>query len=79
MKRLALLVLALGLSAPVPATTGFCEGFEDGYKAGWCYQESYCLEPLSPLCPLPKLGEDGYQDGYNRGFVTGIQARSARG
>lgn len=50
----------------------FCDGWEDGYKEGYCYGKGFgCLEPLAPLCPLPRLGEDGYKDGYNRGFLKG--------
>lgn len=54
---------------------GFCEGWEAGYVAGYCYQKYSCLEPLVPLCPLPRLGEDNYQGGYNRGFLVGLNAR----
>lgn len=57
------------------ADDAFCDGWEAGYKSGYCYQKSYCLEPLSPLCPLPRLGEDGYNAGYNRGFLAGLSAR----
>ena len=53
----------------------FCSGWEDGYAAGYCYQDYSCLAPLVPLCPLPRLGEDTYQGGYNRGFIAGMRAR----
>jgi hypothetical protein len=53
----------------------FCDGWKDGYKAGYCYRQYACLEPLVPLCPLPRLGEDTYKDGYNRGFLAGLNAR----
>lgn len=32
-------------------------------------------ESLVQLCPLPKLGEDSYQNGYNRGFRAGLGPR----
>lgn len=50
----------------------FCAGFEAGYVAGYCYGKNYCIEPLTPLCPLPRLGEETYMDGYNRGFLVGL-------
>lgn len=62
-------------SAPASADTPFCDGWAAGYVAGYCYQQYSCLEPLVPLCPLPRLGEDGYKDGYNRGFLAGLNAR----
>ena len=57
-------------------SSSYCEGWEDGYKEGWCYGQGYgCLEPLVPLCPLARLGEDGYKDGYHRGFLKGKKDR----
>ncbi|MFH1771358.1 MAG: hypothetical protein ABH872_00905 [Candidatus Omnitrophota bacterium] len=62
----------------VEADNGFCTGYQDGYAAGWCYQDNFCIEPIPPICPIPKIGENGYQDGYNRGFLDGLRARSKR-
>jgi hypothetical protein len=50
----------------------FCNGWVVGYKAGYCYEEFACIPPSAPLCPAPRLGEYGYMDGYNRGFVQGF-------
>ncbi|MGA2091777.1 MAG: hypothetical protein ABSH16_00010 [Sedimentisphaerales bacterium] len=58
--------------------SGFCEGWENGWKAGYCYGDTYCMAPLAPLCPLPRLGEDSYQGGYNRGFIAGINEAERR-
>ena len=56
--------------------TSYCEGWDAGYKAGWCYDQDYgCIDPIVPLCPLAKYGKDSYQDGYNRGFVAGKAAK----
>ena len=57
---------------------GFCEGYDDGYVEGWCYQVQNCLEPIPPICPLPVLEEDinSYRDGYNRGFKEGLEDRN---
>lgn len=55
--------------------SAFCEGWEDGYVDGWCYEVPHCLDPLVPLCPLPRINEDGYKGGYNRGFLQGLKDR----
>ena len=53
--------------------TEYCDGWADGYSAGYCYNSGYaCIPRIAPLCPLPKLGKDSYQDGYNRGFLRGM-------
>lgn len=61
--------------ASIASASAFCDGWEDGYKARYCYRQYACLPPLVPLCPLPRLGEETYQDGYNRGFLAGLNAR----
>jgi hypothetical protein len=66
---------AFGGAAPATAQTGFCAGWADGYGEGYCYEQYACLRPLTPLCPLPRLGESSYQDGYNRGFMVGLANR----
>lgn len=70
MRKIILLVL-IGITL-VSTYTDFCEGYRIGYKQGYCYGEQFCLSPLTPLCPLPDLGERGFQDGYNRGFLDGL-------
>jgi hypothetical protein len=77
-KLLIALMLTISIAQATRDNSGFCAGWEDGYKSGWCYQEMYCLPPLTPLCPLPRLGEDSYQGGYNRGFIQGINDRGRR-
>lgn len=71
-----IILLVLAFSAPDESAikTDFCEGFEEGYKEGWCYNEGDdCLEPITPECPIPKITEssDSYKDGYNRGYTKG--------
>ena len=53
----------------------FCDGFEAGYKAGWCYEIFGCIEPITPLCPMPEINETSYKDGYNRGFLRALEER----
>ncbi len=73
---LVLAVPAIVLLAPAEArASGFCDGWEAGYKAGYCYGQFACLPPLVPLCPLERLGESTYMDGYNRGFLAGLNDR----
>jgi len=78
-KSLALSIiflLAVLFIAPTPSSAdSFCAGWHDGFIAGYCYQNDFCLEPLVPLCPLPNINEDSYQDGYGRGFLAGLSAR----
>jgi len=54
------------------AYSSFCRGYENGYKEGYCYQNFSCITPITPICPIPYIGEDGYSDGYNRGFMDGV-------
>lgn len=55
--------------------SSFCEGFKQGYKDGYCYRIVNCLEPMTPMCPMPKMGETTYKHGYNRGFLRGMSDR----
>lgn len=69
-------VLSLVLVPEAHANGDYCEGFQDGYAEGWCYEEFGCIKPIPPICPIPRIGEQGYQDGYNRGFQTGTRAKA---
>lgn len=53
----------------------YCDGFSDGYKAGWCYEIPNCVTPIVPACPAKKVNEYTYKDGYNRGFSTALSDR----
>lgn len=66
-----LAVLLVGSFIAVADDT-YCDGYRNGYNAGYCYGERYCLKPLRPLCPLPEIGKRDYMDGYNRGFLDGM-------
>jgi len=71
--------LILVFLATAASADGFCPGFEAGYKAGYCYQQFGCLPPIPPICPIPMIGERGYQAGYNRGLLAGVGAHQERG
>lgn len=53
----------------------YCDGFSDGYKAGWCYKRPNCVTPVIPACPAKKVNEYTYKDGYNRGFALALSKR----
>jgi hypothetical protein len=71
-KFVAMIVLACAMMV---FASGFCDGWEDGYKAGYCYQNYTCMAPMTPMCPMQRIGESTYQDGYNRGFMRGLGDR----
>jgi hypothetical protein len=52
--------------------SAFCDGWEEGYKAGYCYKRDNCAEPLVPVCSAPLQGKDTYKDGYDLGFPAGL-------
>ena len=55
---------ALAIAGP------YCDGFKDGY----CYGYHSCNPPV-PDCPIPYLGDSGYDAGYKRGYERGRNAR----
>lgn len=69
------ILLILFISSLTFAQTNYDRGFQIGYKNGYCYNKGIgCLPPIPPITPIPRIGEDSYsyQDGYNRGFETGL-------
>ncbi len=57
------------------AQLSYDKGFKVGYAKGYCYNQGVgCISPNPPITPIPKIGEssESYQDGYNRGFQTGL-------
>lgn len=79
MKVLVLLGLVLLLGGG--RQTNYCEGFEDGYRRGWCYmscQMDVCTLYVNvPVCPVIRCGESpgNYQDGYDHGFSKALYER----
>ena len=68
----------LGPSSVIAITAGpYCDGWKAGWKRGW--QEvrgHYAYPPYPPYCPYPVYPDrwDSYQDGYDAGFVAGMEA-----
>ena len=58
----------------VITASDYCDGWEDGYCEGWKdVKGQYAICPITPICPIPKIGKDGYRGGYNRGFKAGMR------
>lgn len=75
MKKLILAFAFLFLFSGLAWADDFCDGWYDGYIAGYCHNQFQCMEPMVPMCPMQNMGEESYQDGYNRGFLAGYHAR----
>lgn len=55
--------------------SSFCKGYKTGYKEGFCYQKYSCIAPITPICPIPRIGENSWTGGRNRGFMDGLASR----
>ena len=70
---LAITVL-LGTIVPnIAFASDFCDGFKVGYEAGRCYRRLVCVKLVGPVCPVPRIGERTFEDGYQRGFLRGVE------
>lgn len=62
----------------VNTQTNFDNGYQRGWKEGYCYNHNSpsCIPPIPPISPIPRIGEDtdNYKDGYNRGFADGLES-----
>lgn len=79
-KYIILFTILLFASNTLFAQTNYTNGFNTGYKKGYCQDQGVgCIEPIPPISPIPKIGEssDSYTDGYNRGFQMGLSARKS--
>jgi hypothetical protein len=66
------LIVLLVLAVSVMASSQFSSGYRAGFKEGACYGCYGCL------APLPDIGEDDWQGGYNRGFIDGLKENRCR-
>jgi hypothetical protein len=82
MRKNLLFFVALLLSLSTFGQSDYSRGFQNGYKAGYCYNDPGCINfpPIPPMAPMPRIGEsqDNYQDGYNRGFKRGLEDKQAK-
>ncbi len=52
----------------------YCDGWEDGYCEGYKdVKGQYAICPITPICPIAKIGTNNYRGGYNRGFKAGMR------
>jgi len=78
MKKYSIVIITLFFATTIFAQTNFTKGFNNGYKKGYCQDQGIsCIEPIPPIAPNPKIGENSnnYNDGYNRGFQLGLSNR----
>lgn len=69
---LKFLAVFLAFLPSLALANSFCDGYEEGFKAGKCDGNQFCIPPIPPICPIPGIGESTFQDGYNRGFKKGL-------
>jgi|GEM_PF-5188175 len=75
--RLSVLVIIILLNTSNSfGQTKYDQGFEDGYKKGYCSGDLGCVTVSIPPVP-PSMGEsiDSYQDGFGEGFKMGLDAQ----
>lgn len=71
----SLILAAITLSGPAKADNNWCGDFADGYVVGYCWKDSRCAYVPPVMCPYP---EDGQEDGYMVGLMSGLDdARKA--
>jgi|TARA_R110000772_G_C13213858_1_gene431192 hypothetical protein len=81
----AIVILSIGLTSfvsiknlkveSVYTEATYCDGWKAGYEQGWCYEIPNCIKPIVPICPIAKVNQNRYVDGYNRGFIKGRSNR----
>lgn len=74
-----LVFLSLLINFEVWSQSNYSNGFQNGYKEGYCYSKIGCVSPVPPVTPVPRVTEDSksYKDGYNRGFEMGYNAQKS--
>lgn len=50
------------------------QGWNDGYINGYCHKQEFCIKPIVPIMPIPRIQDTTYTKMYNRGFVAGLRA-----
>lgn len=68
------ILLAALLFGGVALADAFCAGYRVGYSRGYCRNHGgqFCIPPIPPICPIPAVGENDYQGGYDRGYSDGL-------
>ena len=58
--------------------TTFSNGYQAGFKKGYCLEDSGCIPPIPPIPPINKLGFNSYSDGYAKGVKAGNAVRQSK-
>lgn len=74
MGKLLVIIIILLIGQTTMAQSNFNNGFQAGYKEGYCYSQIGCIAPIPPTPPIPLNTENlnSYKDGYNSGFAMGL-------
>jgi hypothetical protein len=74
-KQLVLVCLLAQCGSVFAVDDAYCDGFVKGFSQRYCVLlQKASADALPPSCPDPVLGADSAQDGYNRGFLVGLNA-----
>ena len=74
-KLLLLICLLTQSGIALALDDAFCDGFFKGFSQRYCLLLGKTVtDALPPVCPDPTLGAESEQDGYNRGFLVGLNA-----
>lgn len=63
-------VALASVSGAAWAQSGFCNGFKAGWEAA--FQNHGKIPAIPPICPIPSIGGDSYQAGYERGLTAAL-------
>lgn len=63
-------VALAAISSAAWTQNGFCGGFNAGWAAA--FQNHNKIPPITPICPIPSIGGDSYQAGYERGLTAAL-------
>lgn len=73
----AAIVAAASLVAASAHAEGFCEGFQAGWKAA--FENHGKIVGITPICPIPPIGHDSFQGGYEAGLMRALAQIAERG
>ena len=77
MKKTLSLLLLLFIPLISFGQSSFFDGYNAGYKKGYCLEDVACIPPIPPIPPISKAGFDTYSDGYARGVQDGNRIRQS--
>lgn len=62
--------VAAAIAAPAYAQSSFCAGWESGWRAA--FENRGMMVAMTPMCPMPRMGGDSYDAGFERGMVAAL-------